>query len=228
MFEKREYGKQIRIGSGTQLLEICKNQEIVRQTVPENFEMLLPRVMREPRVTQWGQISEEEKVWFAECWWRSAETGVLGYYTKINLETGMLKVFRELPGDQKIVCCGDPQAWTGYLESCVEQMTCDNMDPDTLNVLWAKAAGPCLPEVVCPAGSEQKEEEYFLPLEVLTQWNWEKVKPLMLERYDTTVEEILDYAAYLDSESELRYIPPKYRAEAKEKGLRFWENEHDI
>lgn len=231
MFKAHDYAKTIRITSGADLLDVCQNHDIIRQLIQEGFELQLPRVRTETEVVMPGNKPTERRLWFAECWWRCGETQTLGYYAKINLETGMLKEFRELSGEMFVPAGCNTRDQLCYLERCAEviqDIPSGKERSDELDFLWQEAAGESLRKAVFQKDAEQNNGEYLLPLDSLTNWNWEKMKDLLLKRYDTSVEEIRDYREYLDSESEEQYIPPKYRAEAKEKGMRFWRDGNDV
>ena len=54
------------------------------------------------------------------------------------------------------------------------------------------------------------------------------LRDMLLKREDTTVEEILDYIEYQKSGSDKLYIPPKERADAKARAMKFWRDDDDL
>lgn len=97
-----------------------------------------------------------------------------------------------------------------------------------LDLLWQASVPDALRETAVVERKEETLETILLPLDALTYWNWEKLKPLLLKRYDTTVEDILDYFQYLDSDSDEPYVEPKMREDARKTGMRFWRDGYDL
>lgn len=230
MFDVHDYAKPIAIASGEDILDVCGNHEWIRYAVPDGWELLLPRVRMEAADVVSGSKLCEKNLCFLEGWWRSARDGTLGYYAKINLQTGMVKEFRELSGDVAVIGEGDSDAERNYLRQCaaaLKQGLPGKEAVAALELLWLEAVPSGLRELAMKEREEQTIGTYLLPLESLTFWNWEKMKDLLLKRYDTTVEEILDYIEYKKSGSDERYIEPRHRNLAREKGIRFWRDGRD-
>lgn len=95
-------GSQINEGicmTGAMILKLCQSHELVRYAIPEGYELLLPRFQLETNRVMDGSKAKEVHRWVVECWWRSTETGTLGYFVKIDPLTKSVREFRELPGD---------------------------------------------------------------------------------------------------------------------------------
>ena len=231
MFTLHDYAKEIKLTSGKDLWDVCRSCDLVRYGIPDGWQQLLPRVRMEVKDVVSNQRVVSEKLWFVESWWRSDENGALGYYVKINLETGMVKEFRELAGDTVVSDLRDFAVEEAYLQKCadtVNDIFSEKEEADVLDILWQAAVPRELRDLALQKQPEQNIGSYLLPLESLTCWNWEKLKELLLKRYDTTVEDILDYLEYQHSESEELYIAPRHREEARKQGLRFWRDGHDV
>lgn len=214
-----DYATKMSFSSAKEIREVFYSAEWVSATMGMGWEQMLPRIKR------------EENQWFAECWWRSFEDGTLGYYAKINMQTGMVKEFRELSQDIKVAAKGDIAAQEQYLAQCVavlNDVTASMKTATALDLLWQAAVPDALRETAVVERNEETLETILLPLDTVTYWNWEKLKPLLLKRYDTTVEDILDYLEYLDSDSEELYVEPKKREEARKMGVRFWRDGYDV
>lgn len=230
MRNAQDYSRPCAITSGKDILNVCRNQNVIRYVIPQGWEMLLPRVRLEKIENLSGGKGAKKYLWFAEAWWTNAD-GILRYYVKINLETGMVKEFRELPGDASIFRECDSAAEVHYLDRCAETMHTgpENLEAaETLDQLWQAAVPRELRKLALKPQKEQTLGSYLLPLESLTDWNWGKLKELLLRRENTTVESILDYIAYKKSGSGKRYIAPEHRAEAKARGVKFGGNEDDV
>lgn len=218
MFAVQDYAVKMSFPSAKEIWEVFGAAQWISSAMGEGWEQLLPRVCA------------EGNQWFAEGWWRSLEDGTLGYYAKINMQTGMVKEFRELSQDTRIDTAGDPAAREQYLTRCVaavKDAAVTRKAAEELDLLWQAAVPAALREIAQAQRKEKKPEKSLMPLEALTYWNWERLKQLLLKRYNTTVEDVLDYEEYLDSESKERYIEPKMREEARKKGLRFWRDGYD-
>lgn len=219
MFDVHDYAKKLSFSSAKAIAEVFSSVEWLSSAMGEGWSQMLPRVRR------------EENQWFAEGWWRSSADGTLGYYTKINLQTGMVKEFRELSQDIKVAAEGDPAAQEQYLAQCVTVLNDAAVSVEAvaaLDLLWQASVPDALRDTAVVERKEETLETILLPLDALTYWNWEKLKPLLLKRYDTTVEDILDYFEYLDSDSEELYVEPKKREEARKAGIRFWRDGYDV
>ena len=217
--------------TGATVLELCQTHEMVRYTIPVGFELLLPRFRLETRHVMDGAQAREIHRWVAECWWRSAEKGTLGYFVKIDLRTKSVREFRELPGDVLVPGMTISEAELSYLDQCTAAWQGGNESKetaDTLDELWQSL----VPEPLKEDAMRKKEEptigSYMLPVESLACWNWEKLRDMLLKREDTTVEDILDYIEYKNSGSDKLYISPKNRAEAKANGMKFWRDDDDF
>lgn len=155
--------------------------------------------------------------------WRvggEAADGVLGYYAKINLRTGMMKAFRELPGDIRVEDARNYEAEANCLQECLYLMRncvpCDGLREE-LELQWNRAAPKALREYANTMLAKDLLHEYLLPLESLTCWDWEKMRDLLLKRYDTTAEDIQNRMERRENG----------RMRAEEIGMRFWRDEHD-
>lgn len=107
MFTVHDYATKMSFSSAKDIRNLFNAVKWIASAVGEGWEQMLPRVRR------------KENQWFAEYWWRFFEDGTLGYYAKINMQTGMVKEFRELSQDIKVAAEGDPDAQEQYLAQCV-------------------------------------------------------------------------------------------------------------
>ena len=225
-----DYSKSVTIACGRDIFDAFQKNEMIRYMISDEWELLLPRVTMEVKSVVSGSEIIDKSLCFSEGWWRHRKDGVLGYYAKINLQTGMVKEFRELPDDTCVCDEHNCAAETIYLQQCVEALK--EGDPDeeaiaALDTLWQAAVSQGMRELAERVPERQTIGTYLLPLESLTFWNWEKMRDLLLKRYDTTVENILDYIEYKKSGSDARYVEPRLRDLAREKGLRFWRDGYD-
>lgn len=221
-----KYGK-----TGTALLEMCRSHETVRQLIPDGFELMLPRFRVEAvelMVREKNSISYERTV---ECWWRSAETGALGYYVVLDLPAAMIREFRELPGDVTVPEMQYSDAEMSYLNQIANlwnPIPESGEKADALDVLWQSLVPESLRDYAFKKREEQTISSYLLPVESLACWNWEKLRDLLLKRENTSIERILDYIEYQKSGADKLYIAPEDRADAKARGMKFWRDEDDF
>lgn len=230
MSDMCDYANTVVITSERDIFDVFQNNDMICYAIPDEWELLLPRVRLEVKKVVSGSEIIAKFLYFLEGWWRHSGDGMLGYYAKINLETGMVKEFRELPGDTGIRDEHNCTAEKTYLQQCVEALNDGFPDKETiaaLDTLWQAAAPKELREFAESVPKRQTNDTFLLPLESLTCWNWEKMRDLLLKRYDTTVEDILDFIEYKKSGSRELYVAPKRRASARENGLRFWRDGYD-
>lgn len=167
----------------------------------------------------------------ADCWWRSAETGALGYFVKIDLLAKSVLEFRELPGDITVHGMRISGAEMTYLDQGTAAWQAGNESPETadkLDELWKSLVPEKLWEYALRKEEPHTIGSYLLPVESLTCWTWETLRDMLLKREGTTVERILDYIEYQKSGSDKLYIAPEHRAEAKARGMKFWRDEDDL
>lgn len=230
MFDVHDYINPVTITSERDIVNVFQSNEMIRHAIPDGWERLLPRLRMEVQGDTSGSKQSEKSQFFLEGWWRRRSDGVLGYYAKINLHTGMVKEFRELSGDTAVIGELDSDTQMNYLRQCAAVLNDCLPSKETvvaLDLLWQAAVPERLREFAMEERTEQSISTYLLPLESLTCWNWDKMKKLLLKRYDTTVEDILDYIEYKESGSNEFYVEPKLRDLAREKGMRFWRDGHD-
>lgn len=217
--------------TGEMILELCKSHELVRYAIPEGYELLLPRFQLETLRTKYGLDRKEIHRWVADCWWRSAETGALGYFVKIDLLAKNVLEFRELPGDITVHGMRISGAEMTYLDQGTAAWQAGNESPETadkLDELWKSLVPEKLWEYALRKEEPHTIGSYLLPVESLSCWTWEALRDMLLKREDTTIEEILDYIEYKKSGSDKRYISPKNRSQAKNNGMKFWRDEDDL
>lgn len=230
MFDVHNYRKIVTISSERDIFDVFRSNEMICHLIPDGWELLLPRLWMGVQDAVSGIKFSEKSQYFFEGWWRCCSSGALGYYAQINLHTGMVKEFRELPGNITIIGSPNSDAEMNYLQRCVEVLSGGIPSKEmavALDCLWQAAVPKGLKEFAMEERTEQISGTYLLPLESLTYWNWDKMKELLLKRYDTTVEDILDYIEYKNSGSDEFYVEPKLRDLAREKGMRFWRDGHD-
>lgn len=230
MFEVHDYRKPVTISSERDIFDVFQSNEMIRYAIPDGWELLLPRLRVEVQTVASGSKIIENPQYFLEGWWRCCSDGALGYYAKINIHTGMVKEFRELPGNIAVIGERNSNAEVNYLQRCVVVIKEGFSNKDAaaaMDALWQAT----VPEELLQLAMKKREEPaigtYLLPLEALTCWNWDKLKELLLKRYDTTVEDILDYIEYKKTGSDEFYVEPKLRDLAREKGMRFWRDGYD-
>ena len=166
-----------------------------------------------------------------ECWWRSVQKGLLGYFVKIDLLSKSVREFRELPGEVTVPGMRFSDAEMSYLDQ-VAALWNPIPEPDeiadALDVLWQSLVPASLRDYALSKREEQTISSYLLPVESLTCWNWETLRDMLLKRENTTVERILDYIEYQKSGSDKLYIPPEERTAAKARGMKFWRDDDDL
>lgn len=217
--------------TGAMILEQCQSHELVRYAIPEGYELLLPRFRLETKRAMDGGKANELHHWGVECWWRSTETGTLGYFVKIDLLTKSVREFRELPGDVAVPGMNFGAAEMAYLDHFGISWKIGPKSKeaaDILDELWKARVPEELREYALQNQEEHTIGSYLLPVDSLSCWNWETLRDMLLKREGTTVERILDYIEYKKSGSDKLYIAPEQRAEAKERGMKFWRDEDDI
>lgn len=217
--------------TGAIILQLCQSHELVRYAIPQGFELLLPRFLLESKRVMEGSKAKEIHRWVVECWWRFADSGMLGYFVKIDLLTKSVREFRELPGDVMVPGMSISDAEMAYLDQCRTPWKTGSESKETadrLDELWQSLVPKELKEYALQGKEEYTIGSYLLPLESLTYWNWEMLRDMLLKREDTSVEDILDYIEYKNSGSDKLYIAPAQRAEAKSGGMRFWRDDDDV
>lgn len=219
MPEIHDYLKPVIITTERDFFTVLQKNTLIRDRISDEWELMLPRVQLEFRTAGIG-ANDVAGQFFLEGWWRNRADAVLGYYAKINLRTGMMKAFRELPGDTRVEDTRDYQAEDRCLQECMYLMRncvpCEGVSEE-LKLRWNKAAPKALREYANTMQKKDLMHEYLLPLESLTCWNWEKMRNLLLKRYDTTVEDIQNRMERRENG----------RMRAEEIGMRFWRDEHD-
>ena len=213
--------------TGAMILELCRTHALVRHAIPEGFELVLPRFRLETHAAGSGEIQR----WVAECWWRSAPEGTLGYYVKIDLLEKCVWDFRELSGEIAVPGMDFRAAEMAYLDHFGISWTVGPKSEEAAEILdefWQALAPAALREYAMGETVQRTITSYLLPPELLTCWNWEKLRDMLLKRENTTVENIRDYIAYKNSGSDKLYIEPEHRAEAKKRGMKFWRDEDDV
>lgn len=229
MFEVHEYTKPIIITSEKDFFDVFQKNPLIRDMISGEWELMLPRVQLEFSNVGVDSNPVAGIQFFLEGWWRNRADGVLGYYAKVNLQTGMTKAFRELPGDIRVEGARNYEAEANCLQECLYLMRncvpCDGVREE-LELQWNKAAPKALREYANTKQEKDLMHEYLLPLESLTCWDWEKMRDLLLKRYDTTVEDIQNRMERRENNSDV-FSTPKFRNSAEEIGMRFWRDEHD-
>lgn len=221
MLDLHDYAKRIIITSERDFFDMLQENPLIRGMVSsDEWELMLPRVQLEFRTAGIDANDFAGVQFFLEGWWRSRADGVLGYYAKINLRTGMMKAFRELPGDIRVEDARNYEAEANCLQECLYLMRncvpCDGLREE-LELQWNRAAPKALREYANTMLAKDLLHEYLLPLESLTCWDWEKMRDLLLKRYDTTAEDIQNRMERRENG----------RMRAEEIGMRFWRDEHD-
>ena len=221
-----KYGK-----TGMALLEMCRSHETIQKLIPDRSELMLPRFRVELVATKVCAKPSKSYERTMECWWRSAETGALRYYAVFDLPAAMIQEFRELSGDIIVPEMCFSNAEMSYLDQVAD--LCISIPEsvkkaDALDVLWQSLVPDGLREYALRKREEQAINSYLLPTELLAYWNWEILRDLLLKRENTTVERILDYIEYQKSGSDKIYIAPEDRADAKERGMKFWRDDDDL
>lgn len=217
--------------TGEMVLELCKSHELVRYAIPEGFELLLPRFKLETHSVIDGAKVKEVYRWVVECWWRSADKGTLGYFVKIDLLTKSVREFRELPGDVAVPGMTIMAVEMTYLDHYGMSWNIGPKSKEAANILdevWKARVPEELREYALRKEEFHTIGSYLLPVESLSCWNWETLRDMLLKREGTTVERILDYIEYKKSGSDKLYIAPEQRAEAKERGIKFWRDEDAV
>lgn len=230
MFEVHDYRKPVTITSGRDFFDAFRSNEVIQYAIPDGWELVFPRLRMEVQTVASGSKIIEKPQYFLEGWWRRCSDGTLGYYAKINLHTGMVKEFRELPGNITVIGERNSNAEVNYLQQCVVVLKEGLSSKDAavvLDALWQATVPEELRQLAIKKREEPTIGTYLLPLESLTFWNWDKLKERLLKRYDTTVEDILDYIEYKNSGSDEFYVEPKLRDLAREKGMGFWRDGYD-
>lgn len=221
-----KYGK-----TGTALLEMCQSHEMVRQLIPDGYEMMLPRFRVELVGMNAGENPGKSYERTVECWWRSAETGALSYYVALDLPAAMIHEFQELPGNVTVPgmrFADDEMSYLDQVADLWDPIPLPGEQADALDLQWQSLVPDSLRDYSLQVKEEQKISSYLLPVESLTCWNWEMLRDLLLKRENTTVERILDYIEYQKSGSDKLYIPPEERAAAKARGMKFWRDDDDL
>ena len=222
--QKETYMGRTWIRSAEHLEEVCAAPVPEKKLPGKEWKPELPRIRGEA-VHPAGR-GEAHGRWVAECWWRSEETGFLGYYAKKSLWNGQLLEFRELAPGETAAVRRDPAGEARYLRMAAQAVMAGPPEPEAsrqLEDLWLTLA----PEDLKAWEPEPRKKQEPVPRALLESWNWEKLKKLLLARYDTTEEEIRDYEEYRASGTEERYVPLRYREECRAKGMRFWRDGHD-
>ena len=217
--------------NGTALLEMCRSHEMVRQLIPDGFELMLPRFRME--IVELATSGELTKIYerTMECWWRSTETGALRYYVVLDLPAAMIQEFRELPGDIAVPETQFTDKEMSYLDqvaSLWNPIPMPDEKVDALDALWKSLVPDVLRDYALQKREEHTISSYLLPVESLACWNWEMLRDMLLKRENTTIERILDYIEYQKSGSDKLYIPPEDRADAKTRGMKFWRDDDDL
>ena len=217
--------------TGEMILELCKFHDLVRQAIPEGYELLLPRFRLESHRVIGSCETKEIFRWVVECWWRSSEKGTLGYFVKIDLLDKSVQEFWELPDDITVPSMSFGNVEMAYLDHCGISWNIGPKSKEAADILdesWRSR----VPEELWKYALQKRENHtigsYMLPVESLTIWNWETLRDILLKRDDTTVEEILDYIEYKKSGSDKLYISPQNRAAAKANGMKFWRDDNDL
>lgn len=230
VFAKTDYAREMKITSAQALLDACRAPGAVEIAIPEGWTLQLPRVYLHQERELWQTEAAAKSHWAAQCWWRSEQDGHVGYYARVNLRNGMLMELRELAPGAATFPEERPEAAAAYLDACVQALSDSSagwQESQQLQQLWEAAAAEDLKNLSREKEQEPGFQDYYLPREILEYWNWEKLKTLLLQRYKTTEEDILDYAEYKYSDSKLRYVPLRYREECRAKGIRFWGDGND-
>lgn len=139
MSDMHDYANPVVIASERDIYEVFQNNDMICYAIPDEWELLLPRVRMEVKKVVSGSEITAMSLYFLEGWWRHSGDGMLGYYAKINLETGMVKEFRELPGDTGIRDEHNCAAEKIYLQQCVGALNDGFPDKETiaaLDTLW--------------------------------------------------------------------------------------------
>lgn len=185
--------KPIIITTETDFFDVFQKNQLIQGRISDEWELMLPRVQLEFHTVGIDSKAVAGVQFLLEGWWRNRSDGVLGYYAKINLRTGMMKAFRELPGDIRVEDARNYEAEANCLQECLYLMRncvpCDGVREE-LELQWNKAAPKALREYENTKQEEDRRHEYLLPLESLTCWDWKKMRDLLLKRYHTTVKDI--------------------------------------
>lgn len=210
------------------LLQLVREQPKLKTLIPQGYEPLPPRVVKNPAVESREGKRNRESVWYVECLWYCVESGAVRYFTKVNPITGILKEFKLLSGEIRVKCSRDEDVMKKYLEKCAAVLSCECGNEERFRELDRIWKGT-VPEVLHSflAAPETAEVPVFMPQETLTAWSWERVSTIMLAQKGWTMEDGLDYLAYKESDSELPFVESKYRARARAEGIRFWRDGND-
>jgi len=200
MMDRNTYaGKRTMLTSVEKLLEVCNQPSPARQLDPAEWELTLPRIRLEDGKEDWDWNRDRPARWVAECWWRSVANGSLGCYAKRDLVTLQLREFRELPQEKPCFAERDLNAQRNYLEQAVKLLnsgTADMEEAQALDELWKRLA----PADTLPPVTRMRQDTFLIPEKTLEYWDWEKIRDLLLKRWDTTVEELRVRMAARDSE----------------------------
>lgn len=189
--QKENQGRKSMVISVEKLLEVCGDASPARKLDPRDWKPTLPRIRWETGKEDWDWKKETTGRWVAECWWRSSVSGSLCYYAKRDLTTLQLREFRELPPAAQDPGVSNPKKELSYLRRALEAIHSPNPGPELsekLDAHWVRIAPPDTQKL----GASPRPKYFLVSREAVEQWDWEKLRDLILKRENKTAEEILE------------------------------------